>query len=127
MRRAGEASRQEASRRGERGEQARRGGASRRGEQARRAYRVGLPEHLRFAVPLDAATGTFRTRNVVYPPRLPKLIKDSSVRFQHCIASVKTVVYPASRRPWGSETKHPAAGRAGQARLTRCVNIHRAL
>ena len=30
------------------------------------ASRVGLPAHLRFAVPLDAATGTFRTRNIVY-------------------------------------------------------------
>ena len=30
------------------------------------ASRVGLPEHLRFAVPLDEDTGTFRTRNVVF-------------------------------------------------------------
>ena len=30
------------------------------------ASRVGLPEHLRFAVPRDEATGRFRTRNVVF-------------------------------------------------------------
>ena len=30
------------------------------------ASRVGLPEHLRFTVPRDEGTGTFRTRNVVY-------------------------------------------------------------
>ena len=28
------------------------------------ASRVGLPEHLRFAVPIDKDTGTFRTCNV---------------------------------------------------------------
>ena len=30
------------------------------------ASRVGLPEHLRFAVPIDKDTGTFRTCNVVF-------------------------------------------------------------
>ena len=30
------------------------------------ASRVGLPEHLHFAVPLDEETRTFRTRNVVF-------------------------------------------------------------
>ena len=34
------------------------------------ASRVGLPQHLRFAVPWDEATGSFRTRNVVYPEAL---------------------------------------------------------
>ena len=28
--------------------------------------RVGLPEHLRFAVPLDEATGLYRTQNIVF-------------------------------------------------------------
>ena len=36
------------------------------------ASRVGLPEHLRFAVPLDEATGTFRTRNVVFREALTR-------------------------------------------------------
>ena len=30
------------------------------------ASRVGHPDHLRFALPLDEYSGTFRTRNVVY-------------------------------------------------------------
>ena len=30
------------------------------------ASRVGLPTQLRFAVPRDESTGTFRTRNVVF-------------------------------------------------------------
>ena len=30
------------------------------------ASRVGLPEHLRFAVGRDDETGTFRTRNIVF-------------------------------------------------------------
>jgi ATP-dependent DNA helicase PIF1 len=30
------------------------------------ASRVGLPEHIRFAVDRDEETGTFRTRNIVY-------------------------------------------------------------
>ena len=30
------------------------------------ASRVGLPSHLRFAVPRDEETGAFRTRNVVF-------------------------------------------------------------
>ena len=30
------------------------------------ASRVGLPEYLRFAVPIDKDTGTFRTCNVVF-------------------------------------------------------------
>ena len=35
------------------------------------ASRVGLPEHLRFAVPIDKDTGTFRTCNVVFREALP--------------------------------------------------------
>ena len=34
------------------------------------ASRVGRPQHLRFAVPWDEATSSFRTRNVVYPEAL---------------------------------------------------------
>ena len=34
------------------------------------ASRVGLPSHIRFAVARDDATGTYRTRNVVYPEAL---------------------------------------------------------
>ena len=30
------------------------------------ASRVGLPAHLRFAVPWDEETGSFRTRNIVF-------------------------------------------------------------
>ena len=38
------------------------------------ASRVGLPEHLRFAVPRDEATGTFRTRNVVFREVLTRCV-----------------------------------------------------
>ena len=30
------------------------------------ASRVGPPDHIRFALPRDEETGSFRTRNVVY-------------------------------------------------------------
>ena len=52
------------------------------------ASRVGRPQHLRFAVPRDEATGAFRTRNVVFREALGR--SEGATLCQPCEPSFMT-------------------------------------